>query len=79
MPKYKNCSGSTYSFYGVVFHPWDVHEVPGTISHAKFVTTTEPETSAKTETVNTETTVDTQQTPSTETEDTKRSRKQRGE
>ncbi len=44
MPRYKNCSGSSYRFYGVLFHPWSVHEVPGSISHPKFVVTSDPET-----------------------------------
>ena len=44
MPRYKNCSGSSYQFYGVVFHPSDVHDVPGSISHKKFIVTNEPET-----------------------------------
>ena len=44
MPRYKNCSGSTYKFYGVVFNPMDVHEVPSSISHPKFIITNEPET-----------------------------------
>ena len=61
MPKYKNCSGSSYMYDGVMFHPYEVHEVPGYISHPKFITTDEPETvrksdntesSAVTETVN---------------------------
>lgn len=44
MPKYKNCSGSSYRFYGVLFHPNEVHFVPGSISHPKFIVTDEPET-----------------------------------
>lgn len=47
MPKYKNCSGSSYMYYGVMFHPYEVHEVPGYISHPKFITTDEPETVRK--------------------------------
>ena len=82
MPKYKNCSGSSYMFYGVKFRPWSVHDVPGTISHPKFVVTDEPETepeqveTAKADVTTAETN---QQIPLVEQEETKRSRRSKGE
>lgn len=82
MPKYKNCSGSSYIFYGVMFHPWDVHDVPGTISHPKFVVSDDPETrSEKVETAKADvtTTEANQQIPFVEQEETKRSKRSKGE
>lgn len=34
---YKNTSRTTMTFYGIVFQPGDVKEVPGYINHPKFV------------------------------------------
>lgn len=91
MFKYKNCSGSTKQYYGVIFHPSDVHTVPASISDPKFVLTDEPETSEKTSTVNTSTVkAETTQPENTETqftpqplipeqEEVKRSRRSKGE
>lgn len=52
MLRYKNCSGSTYKFYDVVFHPFEVHEVVGAINHPKFVITDEPITKNENEETN---------------------------
>lgn len=41
---YKNTSHSQMTFYGVVFKPGDVKEVPGYINHPKFARVTKPET-----------------------------------
>lgn len=80
MPKYKNCSGSTYKFYGVTFNPGDVKFVGGPISHPKFIIvpdTDEPKQTAKPQTTNTTSTT---QTTTTITEsDEPKKRKSKGE
>lgn len=81
MPKYKNCSGSTYKFYGVTFNPGDAKFVGGPISHPKFIivpdTDDEPKQTAKTQA---ETTASTAQTATTTAEsDEPKKRKSKGE
>lgn len=34
---YKNLSRTAMTFYGIIFNPGDVKEVPGYINHPKFV------------------------------------------
>lgn len=46
---YKNTSHSQMKFYGVVFKPGDVKEVPGYINHPKFVMVPEPKVEVKVE------------------------------
>lgn len=89
MFRYKNCSGSTYRFYDVVFQPWDVHEVPGSISHPKFIRTDEPVTDKRDEkpqnieSTNSVTATETQLTPQSlnipEQEENRRGRRSKGE
>lgn len=50
---YKNCSGSSRTFYGVTFAPGDEKYVPGYINHPKFVRL---ENFSEPETVSTDTT-----------------------
>ena len=81
MYRYKNCSGSAYTFYGVLFPPYEVHEVSGIIPHDKFVITDEPLTESKKETKveATESKETITPIPILDTEETKRSRKQKGD
>lgn len=81
MPKYKNCSGSTYKFYGVTFDPGDVKYVGGPISHPKFIIVPDADDEQKqTEKPQTATTTSTTQTTTTTTEsDEPKKRKSKGE
>lgn len=81
MPRYKNLSGSSYTFFGVLFHPNQVHDVPGIIEHRHFVITDEPETEDITSKPETKTDVipSFAQVLETPQEDTKRSRRSKGE